>query len=73
MKKYRNINFKGFSDDEPIKNTSVETEVEIEEDDVVEIEVEEGEVLGQTEQETRKEESDNKRSDQGKKKNAITG
>ena len=50
VKKYRNITFKGFSDDKPKKDASVETEVEIEEAEVKEIEVEEGVVLGQNEQ-----------------------
>ena len=47
------------------KDASVETDVEVEEAEVEKIEVEEGVVLGQSEQETRKLESDNKRSDKG--------
>ena len=53
MKKYWNTTFKGFSDDKPIKDASVETEEDIEEAELEEIEVEEGVVVGQNEQETR--------------------
>ena len=54
VKKNRNITFKGFSDDKPKKDASAETEVVIEDIEVEEIE--DGVVVGQTKQETRKKE-----------------
>merc|ERR1711915_594341 len=78
IQKHWNKTFKGFSEDKPNKDTSVGEEMETEEKEAEEeeeeegreIEIEEGIVLEQEDnkQEIRKENSDNKGSDQGRKK-----